>query len=311
MPTPTDGLQLALVDLLPGAFPLGPLQARRTLPSSSRIGSHRSRFQGRGMEFDEVRLYQAGDDVRLIDWLVTARTGRPHTKLFREEREQPNFLLLDCSPSMFFATQGQLKIRLAACLAAQLAWRALKNQDRVALWFAGARTHHEVAPKEHRPALLQMLGKLVEAYQQELLGLQEVGFIPVDPSPLRKLLERFNRVQRPGNVVWLFSDFQQFGEEEWKLCRRLVRHCELRPICLLDPLEQQMPWRGEILFQQGGTRLTLDWGESREKEFQRQFKVWQQDLQEKFRQLNRPLYWMQTTDERANFQTSISSTASL
>ena len=101
MPTPTDGLQLALVDLLPGAFPLGPLQARRTLPSSSRIGSHRSRFQGRGMEFDEVRLYQAGDDVRLIDWLVTARTGRPHTKLFREEREQPNFLCWTVPPPCF------------------------------------------------------------------------------------------------------------------------------------------------------------------------------------------------------------------
>ena len=311
MPAPTDGLQLTLVDLLPGAFPFGPLQARRLPPSSSRIGSHRSRLQGRGMEFDEVRLYQAGDDVRLIDWLVTARTGRPHTKLFREEREQPNFLLLDCSPSMFFATQGQLKVRLAACLVAQLAWRALKNQDRVALWFAGARTYYETAPKEHRQALLQMLGKFVEAYQQELQGLQEEGFISVDPSPLRKLLERFNRVQRPGHVVWLFSDFQQFGEDEWKLCRRLVRHCELRPVCLLDPLEQQMSWRGEILFQQDTMRLTLNWGESRNKEFQRQFKAWQQGLQEKFHQLNRPIYWMQTTDEGANFQTSISSTASL
>jgi uncharacterized protein (DUF58 family) len=263
------------------------------------------------MEFDEVRFYQAGDDVRLIDWLVTARTGRPHTKLFCEEREQPNFFLLDYSPSMFFATQGQLKVRLAACIAAQLAWKALKNQDRVALWFDGARTHHSAAPKEHRPALLQMLGKLLEAYQQELVGLQEDGFISVDPSPLLKLLERFNRVQRPGSLVWLFSDFQQFGEEEWKLCRRLARRCDLRPVCLLDPLEQQMPWCGKILFQQAEKRLTLDWGESRGKEFQRQFKVWQQGLQERFRQLNRPIYWMQTTDERANFQTSMSSTASL
>jgi uncharacterized protein (DUF58 family) len=212
---------------------------------------------------------------------------------------------------MFFATQGQLKVRLAACLVAQLAWRALKNQDRVALWFAGARTYHETAPKEYRPALLQMLGKLVEAYQQELQGLQEEGFVFVDPSPLLKLLERFNRVQRPGHVVWLFSDFQQFGEEEWKLCRRLVRNCELRPVCLLDPLEQQMSWRGEVLFQQGTMRLTLDWGDSKEKEFQRQFRAWQQDLQEKFHQLNRPIYWMQTTDKGANFQTSISSTASL
>ena len=101
MPTPTDGLQLALVDLLPGAFPLGPLQARRTLPSSSRIGSHRSRFQGRGMEFDEVRLYQAGDDVRLIDWLVTARTGRPHTNSSVKNASNPTFFCWTVPPPCF------------------------------------------------------------------------------------------------------------------------------------------------------------------------------------------------------------------
>ena len=263
------------------------------------------------MEFDEVRLYQAGDDVRLIDWQVTARTGKPHTKLFREEREQPVFLLLDLSPSLFFASQGQLKARLAACVLAQIAWQTLARQDRVALWYAGTITQQECAPKEHRPALLRMLGHLLQSYHQELAHFRSHGFEVTHPPPLRNLLERLVRLQRPGSSLWIFSDFQSFAEEDWRLCRRLAKRSQLQTVCVLDPLEQQMPWRGEVLFQQGSQRLALDWEEQRERKFEEQFHAWREAFQQRFRPLRVPVYWLQTTDTAFEFQTSISSTASL
>ena len=94
-------------------------------------GAYLSALRGRGMEYDESRPYQAGDDIRTLDWLVTARTGKPHTKLFREERERPVIVAVDYRPAMFFATQGSFKSVQAARCAALLAWRAAQQGDRL------------------------------------------------------------------------------------------------------------------------------------------------------------------------------------
>ncbi len=94
-------------------------------------GNRQSRFRGRGIDFQESRNYQPGDDIRTMDWRVTARTGRPHTKVFQEERERPIIIVIDCNPSMFFGTRVAFKAVIAARLAALIAWAAIRNGDRI------------------------------------------------------------------------------------------------------------------------------------------------------------------------------------
>ncbi|MCW8982700.1 MAG: DUF58 domain-containing protein, partial [Gammaproteobacteria bacterium] len=124
---------------------------------SSRSGSYQSHRRGRGMEFDEVRPYSAGDDVRSIDWRVTARSGKVHTKLYREERERAVLLAVDLQQSMHFATRGVFKSVLAAQLAALMAWHALKQGDRLGGMVFSDDEHLEVRPQSGRAAVLSFL----------------------------------------------------------------------------------------------------------------------------------------------------------
>ena len=130
-------------------------RARQTM-----TGAHDSRFRGRGMEFAESRIYQPGDDVRSIDWRVTARTGRPHTKLFQEERERPVILLVDLGASMFFGTRKAFKSVLAAETAALIAWAAMHGGDRVGALVAGRSAHMELKPVAGRRGVLRVLRAL-------------------------------------------------------------------------------------------------------------------------------------------------------
>ncbi|HHJ81077.1 MAG TPA: DUF58 domain-containing protein, partial [Candidatus Tenderia electrophaga] len=123
-------------------------------------GNYLSRFKGRGMEFDEARLYQPGDDVRTLDWRVTARTGKPHTKLFREERERAVLTWVDMRPTMFFATRGAFKSVIAARAAALIGWSANRLGDRLGGLVFTADTHHELRPKRGKSAVLQLLQQL-------------------------------------------------------------------------------------------------------------------------------------------------------
>ena len=120
------------------------LQPRRVRAPGS--GGYASPFKGRGMEFDEVRPYAQGDDVRSIDWRVTARSGKPHTKLFREERERAVLLWLDLRPAMFFATRGSFKAVRAAQAAALLGWNTLRHGDRLGALIFDAHNHAELRP---------------------------------------------------------------------------------------------------------------------------------------------------------------------
>ena len=123
-------------------------------------GQYQSPFKGRGMEFDEARLYQAGDDVRSIDWRVTARTGKPHTKLYREERERAVILCVDYRAPMFFATRGAFKSVIAAKLAGILSWSASHNGDRLGGLIFSETTHQEIRPQRGKLAVLHYLQQL-------------------------------------------------------------------------------------------------------------------------------------------------------
>jgi uncharacterized protein (DUF58 family) len=142
--------------------------ARRLRLSSRRparsmhTGAHRSIQRGRGLEFQEVRPYVAGDDPRSIDWRVTARRGRPHTKLFREERERPVWLLADLHAGMFFGTRKQLKSAVVLRAAALLAWTAAAGGDRVGAVVIGSSSSRIVPPRAREAGVLPVLATLLD-----------------------------------------------------------------------------------------------------------------------------------------------------
>ena len=188
------------------------------------------------MEYDESRPYQAGDDIRTLDWRVTARTGRPHTKVFREERERPVYICCDFSPSMFFATQGVFKSVQAARAAALLAWKAQQSGDRVGGLVFSANTHHELPPERGKPGVIRLLKKLIE-----------VGELP-DPPPsmthsgaLAKAVARLKRMAKPGSLIFLLSDFRELDDACESDLARLARHNDLTLLFVNDPFEAALP----------------------------------------------------------------------
>jgi len=173
----------------------------RRLVNDIFAGQYVSTFRGRGMEFSEVREYLPGDDVRSIDWNVTARTGHPHVKKFIEERELTVLFAVDSSASQSFGSRGQLKSELAAEMTAVLAFSALRNNDKVGLLLFSDRIEEYVPPRKTRSHVLRLI--------QDVLSHRPTG----TGTDLAKALSYLNRVQRRRAVVFLFSDFIDAGYE--------------------------------------------------------------------------------------------------
>jgi uncharacterized protein (DUF58 family) len=203
------------------------------------------------MEFDETRLYTPGDDARNLDWRVTARTGKPHTKLFREERERPVFLSVDARAAMFFATKGVFKYVQAAKLAALAAWSAQRHGDRVGgqVFTETEAGGVELKPDHGRRAVLRFLQQLVDA--APIPG-QAAG------SGLDEALARLVYHARPGSLVFVYSDFRGLGAAGEFSLIRLRRHCDVALAFLSDPLENQLPSSGRFRFAYGERELALD-----------------------------------------------------
>lgn len=220
---------------------------------SSRSGSYQSHLRGRGMEFDEVRPYSAGDDVRSIDWRVTARSGKVHTKLYREERERAVILAVDLQQSMHFATRGVFKSVLAAKLAALLAWQALKQGDRLGGMVFSDDEHLEVRPQSGRAAVLSFLFQIANHGSWK-----KRGEVTHASTGMADLLTRLRRVARPGSQVTLISDFFDLKESDFHHLRELARHCDLRFISLYDRLEAKLPEPGNYMMTDGDKWLNFN-----------------------------------------------------
>ena len=199
-------------------------------------GGHLSHFRGRGMEFDEARPYQAGDDLRTIDWRVTARTGKPYTKLFREERDRSVFAWLDLRPPMGFATQGRFKSVRAAQLAALVAWTAVAEGDRFGGLVFDQHDHREYRPAlGHRP-VLHML-QYIAAHR----SWDEGATVAAGPASGEQALARLQRVARPGSLVFLLSDFRDLGPELKARLTQIAAHADLVAVMFSDKLERELP----------------------------------------------------------------------
>ncbi|RKF19673.1 DUF58 domain-containing protein [Alginatibacterium sediminis] len=233
----SSAVQLGLSQLLQSRYlNLGP-QLKRHRAMASRSGQRISNIRGRGMEFDEARHYQAGDDIRSIDWRVTARTGKAHTKLFREEREQPVIILLDINPSMIFGSQHCLKSIVASELAAYLGWAAIGLGERVAVVINQGQQHVSLASHAARQAQwLQLLQQIVDCHQQQLDQFHKSEA----PSNLSPALEQLNLIAKTGYQIHLISDFYHLQVQDIPLLQRLSRRNQVMAWQITDPFESQI-----------------------------------------------------------------------
>ncbi len=244
----------------------------RERASSALFGGVRSLLRGRGLEFEEVRAYQAGDDVRTIDWRVTARSAHPFTKLFREERERPVLLVVDQRQPMFFGSRHCFKAKLAAYLGALLAWSALERGDRIGgLIIGNGELAHseqrEIRPRRTRKTAMSWLNLLLSFNQR----LQRDTQLRNGEQSLLNALTDLRRIARPGSAIYLISDF--YGIEHPQVREQLyalARHCEVNALFIYDPLEQELPAPALYTVTDGSARFVLDSGAAAVRERHRQ-----------------------------------------
>ncbi|MDH3549523.1 MAG: DUF58 domain-containing protein [Gammaproteobacteria bacterium] len=221
--------------------------------NSLQTGAYVSRFRGRGMEFDESRPYQPGDDPRSIDWRVTARSTTAYTKLFREERERPVLVAVDLRSNMHFATQGCFKSVNASRTAALIAWAAHHRGDRLGGLIFGDTTHRELKPRLGRRAALRFVHELAEHPDWTRRDATENG-----TDPLAQAMSSLRRVARPGSLVVVVSDFTGFNRAAQSYLSSVARHNEVLAVFLNDPLERKLPPPGRYRVVSPDDELAID-----------------------------------------------------
>ncbi|MGQ3889200.1 DUF58 domain-containing protein [Legionella sp. CNM-1927-20] len=218
-----------------------------------RTGNHLSCIRGRGMDFAEVRNYQAGDEIRHMEWRVTARTGRPHIKVYQEERERPVILLVDFNPSMYFGTRHAFKSVVAARLAALIAWAAVSQGDRVGALLFSPREHNEFMPRSREAGVLPLLAAL-NHYTKQFRQVQNES----KTVPLNQIISKLHHVVRPGSLIVLISDFYELDEKCEPHLSRLKINNDLLTYHICDPLELSPPKPALYAITDGKQELLLD-----------------------------------------------------
>ncbi|OUS16954.1 hypothetical protein A9Q88_05740 [Gammaproteobacteria bacterium 50_400_T64] len=265
-------------------------------------GTRSSRFRGRGMDFDEVRPYQPGDDIRSIDWRVTARTTSPHTKVFREERERPLMVICDLRQSMFFGSR-RLKSVCASEIASLLAWAGLNAGERIGALVFGPDKQRDIRARRSQHSVLQ----LIKALHETSLALLPPGKTHTEqasPTPdkserysLSEILEDTRRVARPGTSLMIISDFHDLDEDGERHLFELARHCDLSLFHIYDKLESQLPPPGQYQIFNGAQRFLLNAAKaSLRSRFEQHYRDKEQRLQQTARRLKLPLLSF-STDE--------------
>lgn len=224
---------------------------QRSLPLHSRIGKHRARLRGRGMEFDQVRVYQQGDDVRSIDWRVTARTGEPYTKIYQEERERPVFILVEQSNALFYGSSMQFKSVVAAEAAALCAWSVALQKDHVGGFIFSAEHSLPIKPKRGQNHALHFLAQLASANQQ--LSLSESAA----KANLEEILRQLLYSTHARGIAIIICDLKQLTAAAVSLLTALSQHLELILMPISDPLDWIIPSGEDLYFGQNSTLVRV------------------------------------------------------
>jgi uncharacterized protein (DUF58 family) len=221
-------------------------------------GRRASRLRGRGLDFEEIRRYIPGDDIRAMDWRVTARTQKPHTRVYTEERDRPVLLVVDQRLSMFFGSQAAMKSVTAAEVTAMGAWRTLSVGDRVGALVFNDREIREITPHRSRQRVMQILETVVEMNH----ALRVDGDIQPDPAMLNRVLERALHLAKHDYLAGIISDFSGADQETKAAVTRLAAHNDVMALFIYDPLEARLPSFGKAIVSQGDLQLEVDTGDS-------------------------------------------------
>jgi uncharacterized protein (DUF58 family) len=230
-------------------------------------GRHASKLRGRGLDFEEVRHYVAGDDIRNIDWRVTARTGETHSKVFNEEKERPTFIVLDQSTSMFFGSQRFVKSVAAAHAAAIGAFYTIKRGDRVGGIVFNEEGFDYIEPKRSKALVQHFLQSVVN--RNEVLPLRKT--VQSNTDLLNAMLKRTQAAVTHDYVVTVISDFSMINDETRQYLRNMSNHNDVILIYIYDPLDAKLP-DGKLILSDGRHQIAWQnnkrrWGEKYEKSF--------------------------------------------
>jgi len=216
-------------------------------------GNHASRLRGRGLNFDELRRYQPGDDLRHLDWRASLRTGKPVVRTFTEERDRPALIVVDQRMSMFFGSQRSFKSALGAELAALAAWMVFNAGDRVGGLVFNDQRIDSVAPLRSRKRVEALLSRIAEQNQ----ALNAANPDAEDEDQLDKVLQRCLALAGHDHLICIVSDFAGAGERTLQLMRQLSAHNDVIALQVYDPLAMKLPTNGRLLVTQGELQVEL------------------------------------------------------
>ena len=244
-----DGLRPQLADLVALRREAKGLhrQSRKRQMTTS-VGGVTSTHRGRGIDFEEVRVYQPGDDIRTMDWRVTARTGEPHTKVFRDERERPVSFCVKQASSMQFGSRVCFKSVVAARAAALLAWTCVEQGDRIGGIVFSDDRRIELPWRTRRDGALSLCHALCSVHD----------VTSADPPVHGLAVERLSRMTTTGQLVVIVSDFYELDEDYETLLKRIAQRTELVMIMVYDGIEKNLPDTGQYPICSGTDIVTLD-----------------------------------------------------
>lgn len=256
-----NGLYASLDELIEQRRYAPFLQSKQT---SAGAGDVRSAFKGRGMEFEEIRSYAFGDDVRDIDWRVTARKQQPYTKLYAEEKDREVYVLLDLSPYMLFGSRKELKSVSAAKTAARIAWMCAKNKDRFGCVISDGKEAVLLKAQNSQTNMMMILKKIADTSRRIL---DNSSFVS-DSSGFIKAVKLLQQAVKHRAIIFVVSDFSGFGDESRKLLAQLAKKADITCVNVFDVLENCAPAAGEYMVQQDGRQLVFS---SEPKSFRREY----------------------------------------
>lgn len=240
-----------LNDLLAQQYLGAQLKLDTQLRKSRSSGHLQTSVRGRGLVFAEVRQYQPGDDIRSIDWRVTAKTQKTHTRIFTQERERPVIFAADLRSAMFFGSQHCFKSVVSAQALSLLAWAAHSATDKVGAVLLGDQAHLELKPQGSKRSLLRFLSALVEFGEQ-----LSTPVVQDAEQHLETLMARVLRVSKPGSSVYIVSDYHDVNTSFERYLTQLAKHCRVTLIHVSDPLEWRLP-QGPALWLSDGKQRGL------------------------------------------------------
>lgn len=248
----TDGLSASLEDLIEQKKYLPYIKRRQKAITSDRAGDIRSAFKGRGMELEEVRAYGYGDDVRDIDWRVTARKGDTYTKVFSEEKDREVYVVLDLSPYMLFGTKKELKSVAAAKLAALLGWQSMANKDRFGLLLYDGNETKVFKPQNNQKNLMAIFKAVSDTSHKILYSAEKKN---ADITDSLQILQ-FSIKSRA--MIFVISDFKNITETARKTLVALTKRCRVYCVGVYDYIEEIPPESGEYFAEYNGEKLIFN-----------------------------------------------------